>query len=430
MHLCVIFLALTYRDALEELRSRRFETALALLSVSPDISAQPLPNWTHQQLRASTLMAVGRFEDAAVVYGELMQHARQKAAHTVARRRIRASKLFSQGKYASSVDELTIALRYGREAAPLYRLRGEAHLHLLDVRAAHSDASLSYMLAPHEPSALLLLARVLYATLGPDELPVKSARRCVRIAPDHVGCGRLARWLSSVAEQYAQAQQLERTGAIERAAAGYERVVFRHAPDRSDRSHAHGPAHGDDGRQPMPRTLTKQVYTSLCRLQKRLGDAKACIAACAVAVRLVGQAEADAAERIDGAEAHLHTAWAQLLVSATDGVGKARYAVRFAESLLKPVGVTLGDEPERESARQMRRLLEELKREITRVEARLEQLLRLDLYAVVRAAEFESLRVWANRAITCVVLAGQMWHAACASCAHPQLRCASPVATS
>eukprot|EP00966_Prymnesium_polylepis_P182413 4225693-Prymnesium_polylepis.1 len=363
-----------FAAAVHELRSGRFDAALHELDSRQHGTAGLAP--AASRLRARLRLLVGEFNAAANDFEQHRHPVRRALATRLAHQRRRALSLCERGRHAAAVDELDGLLRHARASVPLYLLRAECHLRLNDVRAAHLDASTAVALDPLDPSALLLLARVLYATVGLDPMPARSARLCTRVAPDDRACASWLRWLSSTNKSFARAHSFDRAGKFEEAVIAYDSVVSGHTELNV--------AAGTGAEEAMPRPLRKIVFGALCRLHKRAGNVAETLRLCQLVTKQLALGEADAIEQRDAAMAHLHCAWAHLEDSA--GLGRAKYAARFAESLLK---ASAGAE---DGMQELKLELRSIKARISQLEEQRAALQELDLYDTLGLAKNASNR--------------------------------------
>ena len=218
-----------YNAAVTEARDKNYRAAIAALG--PPLAALGTSSGgslgrSARALRAHLLVLLGRFSAAATDWKRLHNAAQHKSALELAALRREVVGMYRQAKCASAIAALEPLLRAGREDETLYLLRGECELVQRDLQAAHVDASLAFSLQPHEPRALLLLARVKYSSaidLGPTDPAVRCVNRCLRVDPEHSGCVVFSRWLNAIRAGLARAAALEEQGEQQDAIAEYTR---------------------------------------------------------------------------------------------------------------------------------------------------------------------------------------------------------------
>ena len=322
---------------LQYLRRQQYAAAVAEIGLEPVPKVRGL-----LLLRARLHTLTGSFGAAADDFERLggrLGRERAKHARSLGRQLDRLERELLASDCDDVIDRLDRLLRVARAAPTLYQRRGECQLSLGQLRAAHSDASLTVALDPHAPAGLLLLSRTLYQSAGLDSnRTAHVARRCVRVAPDHVGCSRFLRFLRKVDETLAAAAAGEAAGDLEAAATAWERACEIHGEggrgtvrrDRSDGDSdsdsdndaddaddadevggGSGRAGGGHGAPPLPLLVRRRAYLGLCRVERARDNVSGVLAWCPLLAALHGEGETDPLQRAEAARAHVFSGWAQ-----------------------------------------------------------------------------------------------------------------------
>ena len=329
------------------LRSRRFDVALAELQRADGSLPAPHVSQGLRLLRARLLLVTGSFDAAAHAFGNLGPEGRDRAkrARSLGKLWEKASQKFQKGQCDEVISALDRLLRTAREAPALYLWRGECQLELGQFRAAHSDASLAVSQDAHSPEALLLLARALYQSVGLEtNLTIHVAHRCVRLAPDHRGCGRFLRFLRTVGTTLAAASASEEGGELDAAATSWAHACELHCETCQWQMEMWAAP-------PLPQLVRKRAYGGLCRSQRKLDNATGVLHWCQLLASLHRSGDADPTERAQAARAHVYSGWAHLQQRQTaGGLEKARYCIKFAESLLRGLEIAISPDTDAEAA--------------------------------------------------------------------------------
>lgn len=381
-----------YQTATREARSGQYEAAIAALG--PPLSTLGRQSGgalgqSARTLRGRLLMLTGKFASAAkdwkIIYkNDLFAVAVELAA---LRKKVMGwHRAANCGKAISAVHEL---LRHAREDPSLYLLRGECYFITRDLTAAHADASVALSLAPLEPRALLLLARVLYVgvgDLGPDDPAVRSMGKCIRVAPDSSECVVFYKWLQGVNASLTKARGLEEAGEHAEAVAEFKSVLERHDDTGIDTETVNSTRDALQ-RMPMPRSLRARVIHGLCSLSEALGDSQAIVHWCTQLAMQHQHGEKDPAELITTVRALIYTSRAHMhkhsVSSNRQDLTTASECHSNARALLGDVEVEDDDVSLGEELRVLQSLLSNLQHEIDAARASAEEAKQEDLYSIL-----------------------------------------------